>query len=64
MAKKKLPKPPFNFGFGPNVKLIHVGRKAPSGYVESGPAIHLGRGVWIIPIEPEPETVQPVTRNA
>lgn len=52
MAKKKLPKPPFAFGFGPNVRLIHVGRKAPKGYRELG-AIHLGKGVWIIPIEPE-----------
>lgn len=56
MAKKKLPKPPVAFAFGPGTPLIHIGRKAPKGYVELSGAMHLGKGIWVIPIAPEPET--------
>jgi len=37
-------------GFHPKPDLFHIGRKAPKGYVESGPAIHLGRGIWLLPL--------------
>lgn len=34
-----------------NGRLFHIGRKAPKGYKELPGAIHLGKGIWIIPIE-------------
>lgn len=33
--------------------MIHIGRKVSKGYCELDGAIHLGRGVWMIPMEPE-----------
>lgn len=33
------------------LKLIHIGRKAPQGYKELAGGIHLGKGIWILPIE-------------
>jgi len=37
-------------GFHPKPDLFHIGRKAPAGYEETGPSIHLGRGIWILPL--------------
>jgi hypothetical protein len=33
--------------------MIHIGRKVPKGFRELDGAIHLGKGIWVIPMEPE-----------
>ena len=35
------------------LRMIHVGRKAPKGFVELPGGIHLGKGVWMLPIQKE-----------
>ena len=35
-----------------SVRLLHVGRKVPKGYRELPGAMHLGGGVWLLPMEP------------
>lgn len=42
-------KPPKPAG---KVRLFHVGRKAPKGFKELPGGTHLGKGIWILPIEP------------
>ena len=32
--------------------MIHIGKKAPKGFKELPRAIHLGRGIWMMRIEP------------
>ncbi len=34
------------------MSILYLGRKAPKGYREVGPAMHLGKGVWMLRIEP------------
>jgi hypothetical protein len=37
--------------------MIHVGKKAPKGFRELPGGIHLGKGIWILKIEPaEPKS--------
>ena len=31
---------------------LHIGRKAPKGFVELPGAVHMGKGVWMMRIEP------------
>jgi hypothetical protein len=45
------------------VRMIHIGRKAPKGFRELPGASHMGRGLWVIPVEPDPAYV-PKTRKA
>lgn len=33
-----------------------VGRQAPKGWRELAGAMHIGRGIWLLPIEPVPPT--------
>ena len=33
--------------------MLHIGKKAPKGWTEKGEAIHLGKGIWILPVEKE-----------
>lgn len=33
-------------------RIVHIGRKAPKGFKELPGGIHLGKGIWILPIEP------------
>ncbi len=30
--------------------IIHMGKKAPKGYREDGPSMHIGRGIWVMRI--------------
>ena len=32
------------------VRELHIGRKAPKGYEELPGGIHLGKGIWLLPI--------------
>ena len=50
MTKRKRPRLQM-VGFHPKPDMFHIGRKAPKGYVESGPAIHLGKGIWLLPLK-------------
>ena len=35
------------------VKVLHIGKRAPKGWVELPGAIHLGKGIWLMRIEKE-----------
>jgi hypothetical protein len=45
------------------VRMIHIGRKAPKGFRELPGASHMGGGLWVIPVEPDPNYV-PSKREA
>lgn len=32
---------------------LHIGRKAPKGFVELPGAVHMGKGIWMMRIAPE-----------
>lgn len=32
----------------------HCGKKVPKGFYESGRGIHLGRGIWLLRMQPNP----------
>lgn len=34
--------------------MLHIGRKVPKGFRELPGGIHLGRGVWLLPMTPDP----------
>ena len=33
------------------VRILHIGKKAPKGYKEVAGGVHLGKGLWILPID-------------
>ena len=33
------------------LKHFYIGRKAPKGYKELTGGIHLGKGIWVLPVE-------------
>lgn len=33
-------------------KIFHIGKKAPKGFIELPGGIHLGKGIWLLPIKP------------
>ena len=37
------------------MKMIHIGRKVPKGFKELAGAVHLGKGIWILPMEKDLE---------
>lgn len=39
------------------MKLLHIGRKVPKGYEELPGGVHLGKGIWILPIRPKSNSV-------
>ena len=41
---------------------IHIGRKAPKGFVELPGAVHMGKGVWMMRIEPR-KTKEPIDQQ-
>lgn len=43
--------------------MFHIGRRAPKGFVESGPGMHLGMGVWILPIKPQSLPAKKLTKR-
>ena len=34
------------------VRMVHIGKKVPKGFKELPGGIHLGKGMWILPMEP------------
>lgn len=34
------------------VRMIYIGRKVPKGYRELPGGMHLGKGIWMLPMEP------------
>ncbi len=34
-----------------NPRILHIGKKVPKGFKELGGGIHLGRGLWVLPME-------------
>lgn len=34
-------------------RMIHIGRKVPKGFIELPGAIHVGKGIWILPMRPK-----------
>jgi hypothetical protein len=43
--------------------IFHVGRKVPKGWVELPGGIHLGRGIWMLPMRPEVEVEGPAHQD-
>lgn len=43
------------------IRMFHVGRKVPKGWTELPGAMHLGRGIWMIPCvkDSEPQSSIP-----
>jgi hypothetical protein len=39
--------------------MVHIGRKVPKGFKEVAGSIHLGRGVWMLRMEPIEKVVLP-----
>ncbi len=33
------------------IRILHIGRKAPKGYEEISGAVHIGKGIWILPVK-------------
>jgi hypothetical protein len=42
---------------------VHIGRKAPKGYEELAGGIHLGKGIWALPIRKIKEIDQLTTKK-
>jgi hypothetical protein len=42
-----------------NSKTFYIGRKAPKGYEELVGGIHLGKGIWVLPIRKIPKKIKP-----
>lgn len=34
------------------IKIIHIGKRVPKGFEELPGGIHLGRGMWMLPMRP------------
>lgn len=39
------------------MSLVYIGKSVPNGLRETGPAMHLGGGVWAFSVEPIPPTM-------
>ena len=40
-------------------RMIHIGKKVPKGFRELAGACHIGKGIWILPMDPDPLFVKP-----
>lgn len=48
------PKIPPRSGMTKPITYLHCGKKVPKGFYESGKGIHLGKGIWLLRMRPNP----------